>query len=277
MSQKFYFTYGTDNKMPFIGGWTEVTAPNRDMAIAIFRAAHPDRTPNIVNCSFIYSEDDFVKTSMYKRGNYGKRCVETLALQRKVLSQTDLPFTHYILFNIMRVRACENEHWFTQIYLGLSSDPENGGVLTADDATALLKEHIHAFLASRKGWEEICSASKDFNWGDLAMLLPVENHGLLETPPEGAVCSAIFDITVNQDELLAPDSVPATLTLENNDGAIILKTECNVDLQEGVILLNDDTWPEDEPATSGYVTLKNGDIIPCDPANECMPLKTLPE
>ena len=34
---KYYFTYGTDGQ-PFVGGWTEVEAPNADIACAAFRA-----------------------------------------------------------------------------------------------------------------------------------------------------------------------------------------------------------------------------------------------
>ena len=39
----FYFTYGSSGQ-PFIGGWTEVNAPNYGAACAAFRAYHPDKT-----------------------------------------------------------------------------------------------------------------------------------------------------------------------------------------------------------------------------------------
>lgn len=41
--EKFYFTYGSDDVQPYCGGWTEVWAPNYQMACQAFRAVHPDR------------------------------------------------------------------------------------------------------------------------------------------------------------------------------------------------------------------------------------------
>ena len=38
---KFYFTYGAEGQ-PFVGGWTEVEAPDGHAACAAFRAYHPD-------------------------------------------------------------------------------------------------------------------------------------------------------------------------------------------------------------------------------------------
>ena len=40
---KFYFTYGSEGH-PFVGGWTEVEAPDLGTACATFRAFHPDKT-----------------------------------------------------------------------------------------------------------------------------------------------------------------------------------------------------------------------------------------
>ena len=51
--EKFYFTYGSDDVQPYCGGWTEVWAPNYQMACQAFRAVHPDRIPNILNCSSV--------------------------------------------------------------------------------------------------------------------------------------------------------------------------------------------------------------------------------
>lgn len=44
--EKFYFTYGSDDVQPYCGGWTEVWAPNYQMACQAFRAVHPDRMQN---------------------------------------------------------------------------------------------------------------------------------------------------------------------------------------------------------------------------------------
>lgn len=47
---KFYFTYGTEGQ-PFVGGWTEVDAPDDHTACDVFRAYHPDKTDGLLNCS----------------------------------------------------------------------------------------------------------------------------------------------------------------------------------------------------------------------------------
>ena len=70
--QKFYFTYGTEGH-PFVGGWTTIEAPSKEIAITIFRSLHPDRIEGLINCASIYEEADFRHTSMYKHGNFGER------------------------------------------------------------------------------------------------------------------------------------------------------------------------------------------------------------
>ena len=79
---RFYFTYGTGGQ-PFTGGWTEVEAPTRAAACMAFRAYHPDRIEGIVNCASIYSEEQFRQTEMYRIGNFGCRCQETITLRRE--------------------------------------------------------------------------------------------------------------------------------------------------------------------------------------------------
>ena len=67
--QKFYFTYGSDDVQPYCGGWTVVWAPNYHMACQAFRAVHPDRIPNVLNCASVYNASEFEKTKM------GSRCL----------------------------------------------------------------------------------------------------------------------------------------------------------------------------------------------------------
>lgn len=81
MNKTYYFTYGT-NGYPYVGGWTEIEAPNAHIACEIFRTYHPDRTEGLINCSSIYSENEFYKTEMQKEGNYGARCQERITLKR---------------------------------------------------------------------------------------------------------------------------------------------------------------------------------------------------
>ncbi len=80
---KFYFTYGTDGTQPFIGGWTEVEAPDGAIAGNLFRAVHPDKTPGILNCAWVYSEERFLQTEMAK-GNFGVCCHEKITVTRTV-------------------------------------------------------------------------------------------------------------------------------------------------------------------------------------------------
>ena len=82
---RYFFTYGTDGQ-PFVGGWTEVDAPDIHAACAAFRAYHPDKTEGLVNCSGIYNEEQFKQTEMYQRSNFGFRCHEIITLRREAVT-----------------------------------------------------------------------------------------------------------------------------------------------------------------------------------------------
>lgn len=71
--KRFYFTFGTNEHFPFIGGWVVVFANDRKEAVEIFRKHHPDHTPGIINCSDIYTESQFQSSGMVD-GNLGCRC-----------------------------------------------------------------------------------------------------------------------------------------------------------------------------------------------------------
>lgn len=75
--QKYYFTFGTSDKFPFHGGWVEVFAPDRSKAVATYRSHHPDVNEGIINCSDIYTEEQFMKSEMV-HGNLGASCHEVL-------------------------------------------------------------------------------------------------------------------------------------------------------------------------------------------------------
>lgn len=83
--QNFYFTYGCSETFPFQKGWTKIEAPNRSIACEIFRAFHPDVTPGLLNCSGIYDEEAFHKTSMWSEGNFGAHEMEVILMQRIVI------------------------------------------------------------------------------------------------------------------------------------------------------------------------------------------------
>lgn len=79
---KFYFTYGTEGQ-PFRGGWTEVEATDGHAACAAFRVYHPDKIEGLLNCSSVYTEEQFKSTEMFTTGNFGLRCHETIILRRE--------------------------------------------------------------------------------------------------------------------------------------------------------------------------------------------------
>lgn len=73
-STKVYYTYGSDERYPFYGGWVEVEADNMKQAHALYRAAYPDREPGILNCADYYTEEQFRRTGMMETGNRGAYC-----------------------------------------------------------------------------------------------------------------------------------------------------------------------------------------------------------
>ena len=78
----FYFTYGSDERFPYQGGWTEVEAPTLKDACYLFRLVHPQREPAVLvgNYADVYTEEEFRKTSMQFMGNRGARCHERISL-----------------------------------------------------------------------------------------------------------------------------------------------------------------------------------------------------
>ena len=89
--QTFYFTYGTADQ-PFVGGWTEIVAPDFHVACQLFKAVHPCRIGNILNCASAYSEKDFKSTTMFAKGNFGARCHEKITIDRAVDNTTKKEF-----------------------------------------------------------------------------------------------------------------------------------------------------------------------------------------
>ena len=56
---KFYFTFGSNSQFPYQNTYLVVIADSEREAVQKFRAKYPDRHDGIVNCSFIYSEDEW--------------------------------------------------------------------------------------------------------------------------------------------------------------------------------------------------------------------------
>ena len=73
--QKFYFTFGSSPTFPFENGWIIINADCKNDACKYFMNLYPNpRNPDIINCAFIYSEDEFKDTIMYENGNLGAGC-----------------------------------------------------------------------------------------------------------------------------------------------------------------------------------------------------------
>ena len=75
--RKWFYTYASSSHFPFQSGWTEVFAADVNQANQTFRDVHQDITPGYLNCSFVYSQDQF-PMDMATSGNYGSRVQEIL-------------------------------------------------------------------------------------------------------------------------------------------------------------------------------------------------------
>lgn len=62
--KRYYFTFGTHPEFPYGSGWVTVYADSFDEAIDKFRTHFPDRSPNTVNCAFMYTQAQFEKLTI---------------------------------------------------------------------------------------------------------------------------------------------------------------------------------------------------------------------
>lgn len=76
--KRFYYTFGTDKRYPYRGGWVEVWADNMQEADEIFRKHYPDRISGTFNCAHYYTEEEFRKTDMCVKGNLGAFCHDVI-------------------------------------------------------------------------------------------------------------------------------------------------------------------------------------------------------
>lgn len=79
---KYIFTFGYDDG----GGWAEVFAENKTQAIEAFSLFHP-RRDGFVACCTIYTESEFKRTHMCGFGNFNKRCVERITIERTIIKE----------------------------------------------------------------------------------------------------------------------------------------------------------------------------------------------
>lgn len=60
----YYFTFGTAEYFPYKNGYLVVKASNIKEAVQKYREKHPDIERGIINCSFVYTEDEWNRTGM---------------------------------------------------------------------------------------------------------------------------------------------------------------------------------------------------------------------
>ena len=78
---RVFYTFGSDKRYPYQGGWIIIEANSVEKAHRIFQAFYPNRTPGVLNCADYYAEEAFRKTGMYEQGNHGKYCHNTIRIQ----------------------------------------------------------------------------------------------------------------------------------------------------------------------------------------------------
>lgn len=60
--QSFYYTFGTSDSFPYKKGWVEVQAADRKEADSLFRKRFPDVHEGVLNCSSVYTKEQFEAT-----------------------------------------------------------------------------------------------------------------------------------------------------------------------------------------------------------------------
>lgn len=235
----------------------------------------PDDPENIplpveIHCNLTEAQMDIIKGYLKKWG----------CLREPDSSKVAIPT------NLVRIRKAdtlyeEDEVWCDNIFVLVGREVYETKLSCFDKQAALeelakeqLRSAAEKFLASRKGWFEICRSSMDFNWGNLANCYPLEEEGIFTDPEDVYVYEkAPFTATlhVEQDELLAPTEVPATWYVRRVNGSTGCE-DAKVDMTEGKVYRTYGyaTRHDDEC----WVVLPNGDKIPCDP--ECHFEKLLP-
>ena len=70
----YYFTFGTDERYAYRGGWVQIEAESMNRAMEIFQQRFPGQTPEMLNCAGYYTEAQFERTDMARNGNLGAGC-----------------------------------------------------------------------------------------------------------------------------------------------------------------------------------------------------------
>lgn len=157
-----------------------------------------------------------------------------------------------VKITLVRQRPSENSTWVDDIFLVMDASLFNakGNVYWdyPDIVEKELRQFVQGWLQTKEGWKANNRASLDFNWGDLINELPIEMPRIKLTyeSEDRIPINAAASISVNQDELLAPDDV--LVTLLRSDGSRF--GTGTVDFQTGAIdsVTSDQVMPKfDEP------------------------------
>lgn len=182
----------------------------------------------------------------------------------------DADINGLIALTLIRERPCENEIWANELFVLIEKEAfqESSSKFVPAEKFVMqtLRSRIQAWLATPDGWRNNCCASRDYNWGDLINDLPSAPIRVFFTFEEvkGYDLLDSVSVRVDQDELLAPDDVPASLVLIYKDGHTDT-FDAVVDFQDGNIFCNN-SFKEAEVA-EGYIQTANDSRLNCDPEN----------
>ena len=77
--ESFYYTFGTASQFPYKKGWVEVQAKDRLEADMFFRLRFPDVNKGILNCSSVYTEEEFKKVMKNYENTDWYKCHEVIS------------------------------------------------------------------------------------------------------------------------------------------------------------------------------------------------------
>lgn len=187
------------------------------------------------------------------------------------------PDTVLVNVSMFRERACENEQYETYFSIRMNQK----GVEEAEASGSLpsfvldeLRKRLHSELASEAGWNIVAREScLDFNWGDFSMLSDEMRDSLGVFMPSSNA-SHYCMVKVNQDELLAPISVPVVLKhqFKSKTGEAREHSHpATLNMTDGTICcvgFDEDTSSDDRV----FIVFENGDTVDCDPEEDFMRL-----
>ena len=153
-----------------------------------------------------------------------------------------------IVFGLHRRLECEDETYSDSIAIIVPKETaENNYYL---DVEELLRKKAQAFLVTKVGWKCNVSSNLDYNWGDLVEDIYAGNltglgvYMAADARKKGVTVIGVPSVNVNQDDHIAPYSVPAEIILRDEEGNDILPhIKATIDFTSGETDMDDE--PED--------------------------------